>query len=86
MALSQSRDRTSLRQSAADLSLTQVTLEALLMPHHRKAEAEQSRMARDERREDLDDDPLGPARGIINGLRLSATLWSVIALMVLLMR
>jgi hypothetical protein len=85
MALSQIPDRQSHPQSIANLALAQVTLEALLMPTG-KAEEERLRVTRDERQEELDDDLLGPARGIVNGLRLSVTLWSFIALVVLLMR
>ncbi|MBS0181953.1 MAG: hypothetical protein JSS39_06090 [Nitrospira sp.] len=85
MALSQIPKREAHPQSIANLALAQVTLEALLMPTG-KAEVGRLRPARDERQEELDDDPLGPARGIINGLRLSVTLWSFIALGVLLMR
>ncbi len=85
MALSQIPERGTHPQSIANLALAQVTFEALLMPTG-KAEEGRLRLARDERQEELDDDPLGPARGIVNGLRLSVTLWSFIALVVLLMR
>jgi hypothetical protein len=85
MALSQIPERQSPPQSIANLALAQVTLEALLMPN-RKAEEGLLRVARDEQQEELDDDPLAPARGIVNGLRLSVTLWSFIALVVILMR
>jgi hypothetical protein len=85
MALSQIPDRQSLPQSIAHLALAQVTLEALLMPAS-QAEEERLRVTQDERQEELDDDPFGPARGIVNGLRLSVTLWSFIALVVILMR
>ena len=85
MALSQIRNRKLHPQSVADLALAQVTLEALLMPTS-KAEERRLLAARDERQEELDDDPLGPVRGIVNGLRLSVALWSFIALVVLLMR
>jgi hypothetical protein len=85
MALSQIPDRQSLPQSIANLALAQVTLEALLMPAS-QAEEERLRVTQDERQEELDDDPFGPSRGIVNGLRLSVTLWSFIALVVLLMR
>lgn len=85
MALSQIPKREAHPQSTANLALAQVTLEALLMPHGR-AEEGRLRVVRNERQEELQEDPLGPARGIINGLRLSVTLWSFIALGVLLMR
>ena len=85
MALSQIPNRGTDPQSVANLALAQVTLEALLMPN-RKAEEGRLLMVLDERQEELDDDQLGPARGIVNGLRLSVTLWSFIALVVLLMR
>ena len=86
MALSQIPDRQSLPQSIANLALAQVTLEALLMPASQAEEEERLRVTQDERQEELDDDPFGPARGIVNGLRLSVTLWSFIALVVILMR
>lgn len=85
MALSQIPGRGAPPQSAANLALAQVMLEALLMPNG-KAEVGRLRMVRDERQEDLGDDPLGPVSGIVNGLRLSVILWSFIALVVLLMR
>jgi hypothetical protein len=85
MALSQIPNRQSHSQSVANLALAQVTLEALLMSTG-KAEARRLLVAQDARQEELDDDPLGPARGIVNGLRLSVTLSSFIALVVLLMR
>ncbi len=84
MALSQIPDRSTHPQSVANLALAQVTLEALLMPTGKVEEA-RLRATRDRRKEELDDDPFGPARGIVNGLRLSVTLWSFIALVVLLM-
>lgn len=85
MALSQIPDRGTPPQSIANLALAQVTLEALLMPNE-KTEERPLRVVRDECQEKLDDDLLGPARGIVNGMRLSVTLWSFIALVVLLMR
>lgn len=85
MALSQIPDRSQHSQSVANLTLAQVTLEALFMPNS-KAEEGQLRVVQDERQQELEDDPLGPARGIVNGLRLSVTFWSFIALVVLLMR
>jgi len=86
MALSQASNRRLHPQSVANLARAQVTLEALLMPGI-KADGEWLQVVRDERQEKLDDDDvLRPATGIINGLRLSVTLWSFIALVVLLMR
>ena len=84
MALSQIPDKRPLPQSVANLALAQVTLETLLMLNS-KAEEGRLRVVRNKQQEELDDDPLGPARGIVNGLRLSVTLWSFIALAVLLM-
>lgn len=81
MALSQIPEKGFHPQSVA---LTHVTLEALLWPAC-KAEEEQLRVVRDEQREELDHDPLGSARGIVNGLRLSVTLWSFVVLVILLM-
>ncbi len=83
MALSQIRDRGPHPESVPNLTLAQVTLEALLTPGCKAEDALQP--ARDERKEELDHDPLGSARGIINGLRLSVTLWSFIVLVILLM-
>ena len=86
MALSQIPDRGTHPQSVANLALAQVTLEALLMPNSKAEKGRLRAVVRDERQKELDDDPLGPARGIVNGLRLSVTLWSFIALVVLLMQ
>lgn len=83
MALSQISNRRTHLQSVSNFALSQVILEALLMPNS-KADEGRLRMVRDE--PDLDYDPVGPARGIVNGLKLSVTLWSFIALVVLLMR
>lgn len=85
MALSQIPGRRTHPQSVGNLALAQVTLEALLMPNS-KVEEGRLRVGRDGPQEELDDDPLGSARGIGNGLRLSITLWSFITLVVLLMR
>ena len=85
MALSQNTERQSYPQSIANPVLAQVTLEALLVPA-RAAEESRLRVVRKERQEGLDHDPLGSAQGMVNGLRLSVTLWSFIALVVLLMR
>ena len=85
MALSQIQDRGTQPQSVANLTFAHVTLEALLTPNC-KAEEGALRVARDERKEELDHDPLRSARGIVNGLRLSLTLWSFVILVVLLTR
>jgi hypothetical protein len=69
----------------ANFPFAELTMEALLTPSS-NAEKARLEVMEDERQEKLDGDPLGPARGIINGLRLSVTLWSFIALVVLLMR
>jgi hypothetical protein len=79
MALSQIPDR-----GSHSVALADVTLEALLTPNC-KVEKGALQVARDERKEELDHDPLGSARGIVNGLRLSLTLWSFIVLVILLM-
>jgi hypothetical protein len=84
MALSQVRDRGPHPESVTNLTLANVTLEALLTPNC-KAE-DTLRVGRDERKEELDHDPLGSARGIVNGLRLSLTLWSFIILVILLIQ
>jgi hypothetical protein len=84
MALSQIRDRGPDPESVTNLTLAQVTLEALLTTNCKAEEA--LRVAHDERKEELDYDPLGSARGIVNGLRLSVTLWSFVILIVLLTR
>lgn len=84
MALSQIRDRGPDPESVTNLTLAQVTLEALLTTNCKAEEA--LRVAHDERKEELDYDPLGSARGIVNGLRLSVTLWSFVILVVLLTR
>ncbi len=82
MALSKIQDRGLHPQSVA---LAHVTLEALLRPNCKAAEGP-LQVVRDERKEELEHDPLGSARGIINGLRLSVTLWSFVTLVVLLTR
>jgi hypothetical protein len=79
MALSQIPNR-----GSDPVALADVTLEALLTPSC-KAEKGALQVARDERKEEPDHDPLGSARGIANGLRLSITLWSFIVLIILLM-
>ena len=82
MALSKTEDRGLHPQSVA---LAYVTLEALLRPNCKAAEGP-LQVARDERKEELEHDPLRSARGIVNGLRLSVTLWSFVTLVVLLTR
>ncbi len=85
MALSHIQHRGAPPESAVNLACAQVTLEALLLPNSKPGER-QLREMRDEQQEELDHDPLGSASGIVNGLRLSMTLWSFIALVVLLVR
>ena len=85
MALSQIQDRRPHPQRVANFPLAKVTWEALLTSNS-NAEKARSGVVGDERQDKLDYDPLGPAKGIINGLRLSVTLWSFIVLVVLLMR
>jgi hypothetical protein len=82
MALSQIRDRGPHSESVTNCTVAQVMLEALLTPNCKAEDA--FRVARDEWKEELDHDPLGSARGIVNGLRLSVTLWSFVILVVLL--
>jgi hypothetical protein len=82
MAPSQIQDKGLHSRSVA---LARVTLEALLTPNCKAAE-DLVRVTRDERKDELEHDPLGSARGIVNGLRLSVTLWSFVALVVLLTR
>jgi hypothetical protein len=84
MALLQSQDKGLYPRSLGNLALSQVTLEALLTPRCKAEDALQ--LARDERKEELDHDPLESARGIVNGLRLSLTLWSFIILVILLIQ
>jgi hypothetical protein len=84
MALSKIRDSGPHPESVTNLTLAQVTLEALLMPNCKAEDA--LRVARDERKDELAHDPLGSSRGIVNGLRLSVTLWSFVILVVLLTR
>lgn len=85
MALSQVPGSRTHLQAVPNRVLAQVTLEALFMPNS-KLEEGRLRVVQDGLQGELDDDPAGPARGIVNGLRLSVTLWSFIALVVLLMR
>jgi molybdopterin-guanine dinucleotide biosynthesis protein A len=86
MVLSQIQKRGPQPLSASNLTLAHATIEAPLLRPNSKAEEGQLRVVRDERQEELDQDLLGPARGIVNGLRLSVTLWSFIAIVVLLLR
>jgi hypothetical protein len=72
-------------RSVENLALALVTLEALLTPQP-KAGMNPLRAPHDKCQEELDEDPLAPARGILNGLRLSVAMWGVILLVVLLMR
>jgi hypothetical protein len=71
-------------QSAQNLALAQVTLEALLAPNA-KVGSNRLRTPHDDYHGELDDDPLAPARGIMNGLRLSVTFWGFIVLGVFLL-
>lgn len=82
MALSQTPERGLHSQSVA---FARVTLEALLTPTGETAEST-FQVTKGDRKEELDHDPLRSARGIVNGLRLSVTLWSLVALVVLLTR
>lgn len=70
-------------QSVNDLVRAQVILEALGTSHE-KIDGTQARREDEERLDALSDHPLAPAMGMINGLKLSAILWSVILLGVLL--
>lgn len=72
-------------RSVENLALALVTLEALLTPQA-QAEANPRRAPHNICQEELDEDPLAPARGILNGLRVSVAIWGVLVLVVLLMR
>ncbi len=72
-------------RSAENLALALVTLEALLTPQANE-EAKPLRAPHDYSHKELDEDPLAPARGILNGLRVSVAMWGVVVLVVLLMR
>jgi len=70
-------------QSVDDLVRAQVILEALCTSHG-KIDGTLVRREDVERLEALGDHPLAPAMGVINGLKLSAVLWGVILLGVVL--
>lgn len=82
MARSQPHAKRAHPQSNITRARARVTLEALLRST-RKPEEGRLWVARDERGKELDDDPLGPAKGIINGALLSLILWDFIARVVL---
>lgn len=70
-------------QSVNDLVRAQVILETLGTSHE-KIDGTLVRREDEERLETLTDHPLAPAMGVINGLKLSAVLWCVILLGVVL--
>ena len=70
-------------QSVDDFVRAQVILEALCTSHGRR-DGTLVRREDAERLEAFDDHPLAPAMGVINGLKLSAVLWGVIFLAVVL--
>ena len=72
-------------RSAEHLAMALVTLEALLAPQANK-EAKPLRAPHESRQKELEEDPLEPARGILNGLRVSVAMWGVVVLVMLLMR
>jgi hypothetical protein len=85
MLISQGRDRGYYPQLGSKLAFTDTTLDELLRASS-KADQGRWRAGQDEMEKELADDALAPARGMLNGLRLSVTLWSLIALVVLLTR
>ncbi len=72
-------------RSVENIALALVTLEALLAPQA-KAEVNPLRAPQDTGQAKLDEDPLAPARGILNGLRVSVAMWGAMILVVLLMQ
>lgn len=70
-------------QSVNDLVRAQVILEALGTSYE-KIDGTLASREEEERLEALSDHPLAPAMGVINGLKLSAVLWGVILLGVVL--
>ncbi len=64
-------------QSVDDFIRAQVILEALCASHG-KRDGTLVRREGVERLEAFDDHPLAPAMGVINGLKLSAILWGLI--------
>jgi hypothetical protein len=85
MLIAQSHDRGHHPQSGGTLAFTDRTFDELIGTST-KADQSRSRVVQNELEEGLADDALAPARGILNALRLSVTLWSLIALVVILMR
>ncbi|UVT15150.1 MAG: hypothetical protein H8K04_15195 [Nitrospira sp.] len=85
MAPSRTPGRRPYPQSVGNLALDDARLARLFMSN---ANAGQGSLRRvhDGVQEEQEDDPFGPATGIVNGLRLSITLWSFMVLVILLMR
>ncbi len=85
MAPSRTPGRRPYPQSAGNLALDDARLERFFMSS-RGAGQWSLRRVHDDMREEQEDDPIGPATGIVNGVRLSITLWSFMMLVFLLMR
>ena len=76
--------RRSSPQSAQNRAFAEGALEALLLPNTKETES-RTGAAHAKCHEELSEDPLAPARGIMNGLRLSVTLWGFVVLGVFLL-
>ena len=85
MTPSQYRATRKYPQSSGNLALTTDCLELLPRPETR-IHSSRLRVVQDGMLVGITDDALAPARGIVNGIRLSVMIWSFIALVVLLMR
>jgi hypothetical protein len=72
-------------QSWGNLALADESLGVLHKPNTNPCFPRLS-LVQDMTEEEVEDDALAPATGILNGIRLSITLWSVIALIILWMR
>lgn len=85
MYISQGRDRGHYPQLGSNLAFTDTTLDPLREPN-RTSDQNRWYVGQAEMSNELTDEALAATKGILNGLRLSVTLWGLIALVVLLMR
>jgi hypothetical protein len=83
MPISRSRYRRQYLESVSYLAFTEARANALSTTQR---DGRHPRLVKRGEMEDQPDDALAPARGILNGLRISLTLWSFIALVILLTR
>lgn len=73
-------------RSVKPLALAQVIREGLITSNIKVRATLRQAPKYDGYERGFDDDPLAPARGIMNGLRLSVVIWGLLALVVVLIR